>query len=519
LRAFILLTLITAPTISPTRALLLAAEDQTSELDLSLKLTPDQIDQDLNQLTEIIHDRWAAANIGNPDYAAAIKDARRKGDQGLTVSDFTVEVQKIISLGADGHAVVIPFGQVMRQNPGYLPMVLNLCQGRYIAYAFDTQGDNVYWPERGYRTRLLRETHPYITKIDGLPVQQWIDAAKPFVSKGPEHAVQWRCLETLGHGAVHFFRNRLDLPQRDRVTVTLVSDHLLAEPLDLELPVAKHSTFPYKIPKPLHRILPGNIGYIWIRNTASGGAETVMEAMPKFRQTDGLIVDLRDNRGGSAVETLQILAAHLLHPQVPTRIIGAIVKNKTTRFKSGDGTVLDYNPALTPAERKTLDEFLPGFKPQWSPPPHQDPQWGYVMLCNPTAIEPNRPPYDNPRFPKTYHYAKPIVVMIDHHTFSGGEILAAGLRTFPNVTLIGEPTSAGAVSPAGVSVTLTQSGIRLSLGQKAFIQINGKPIDGHDAVQPDLRIDNDVDYYLQRRDRMLEKAIEILKNRTNSSRQ
>jgi len=374
-----LATLIIALPICSESPSLLAVEDQTPEVNLSLKLTPEQINPDLDQLAQILKDRWIVANIGNPDFDAAINDVRRKSAKGLTVAEFTIELQEIISLGSDGHAGVTPFGRLIRQEPGYLPFVMNLCQGRFIAYTFDSQ-PNVYLPRKRYRTRLLRDTHPYITKMDSIPIEQWIDKISPLVSKGPKHAVQWRCLAMFGFGTLPFFRDRLGLPQRDKVTVTLASDHPLAEPIDIELPLAKHQVFPFKIPKPHDRLLPGNLGYMWIRNTASGGAETVIKAMPKFRKTDGLIVDLRDNRGGNAFETLQILTAYLLDPKTSPRIVGASVSNKMARLGQGDGTVLASDPAMTSAERNTLNDFLPEFKLQWSPPANHEAQWGYVML-------------------------------------------------------------------------------------------------------------------------------------------
>ena len=72
-------------------------------------------------------------------------------------------------------------------------------------------------------------------------------------------------------------------------------------------------------------------------------------------------------------------------------------------------------------------------------------------------------------------------------------------------------TSASCNSPA--LFKLEKSGLDVMLGSDgAYVRTNGDFIDGK-GIQPDIVVPPDIDYYLGRRDRMLDTAIEVLKKK------
>jgi C-terminal processing protease CtpA/Prc len=88
-------------------------------------------------------------------------------------------------------------------------------------------------------------------------------------------------------------------------------------------------------------VLRGNIGYLnltafWRSNE---GAEVLSNAMRLLSRADALIIDMRENLGGSP-DTVIVLASHLLAPDVPLFEIvprsGSPTQFRTTKIESAD---------------------------------------------------------------------------------------------------------------------------------------------------------------------------------------
>jgi C-terminal processing protease CtpA/Prc len=56
------------------------------------------------------------------------------------------------------------------------------------------------------------------------------------------------------------------------------------------------------------------------------------------------------------------------------------------------------------------------------------------------------------------------------------------------------------------------SGLDVILSQSAFVRSDGTLLDGR-GVMPDVVVEPDADYYVGKQDRMLEKAIDVLKGK------
>ena len=137
--------------------------------------------------------------------------------------------------------------------------------------------------------------------------------------------------------------------------------------------------------------LPGNIGYIALGGFADmpGAKGTIDAAMELVSQTSSLIVDLRGNGGGDS-DTVDYLLAFFF-PK-PTEVTGAV-----QRIQGKDVAVHNFTSAAVGAPR-------------------------YV--------------------------GKPIYVLIDHSTISGGEMFAYDIKALHRGLVIGQ-VSAGAASGLG----------------------------------------------------------------------
>jgi hypothetical protein len=137
--------------------------------------------------------------------------------------------------------------------------------------------------------------------------------------------------------------------------------------------------------------LPANIGYLRLGGFADmpGAKGAIDAAMLLVSQTNSLIVDLRGNGGGDS-DTVDYLLGYFF-PK-PTEVTGAI-----QRKQGKDVLVHDFTPATVGVAR-------------------------YIR--------------------------KPIYVLIDHDTISGGEMFAYDISTLHRGTIIGQ-TSAGAAMGLG----------------------------------------------------------------------
>jgi C-terminal processing protease CtpA/Prc len=134
--------------------------------------------------------------------------------------------------------------------------------------------------------------------------------------------------------------------------------------------------------------LPGNVGYLRIDAFGPEGfaEEPIRAAMGVVAHTDALIIDLRENNGGSPA-TVALLASWLLGEQ-PVHLNTTVTRDTAAR------------------------------KEYWTRP----------QVAGATR----------------YGTSKPVYVLTSHGTFSGGEEFAYDMQAIRRATLVGETTGGGA---------------------------------------------------------------------------
>ncbi len=139
------------------------------------------------------------------------------------------------------------------------------------------------------------------------------------------------------------------------------------------------------------RRLPANIGYLKLRYFASDedGAALIDAAMEMLKDTDALILDLRENRGGGGVSDERLLG-HLSPTLLPMAVM---------HWRQADGSVVDEQRSVSVPESGSL------------------------------------------------YPTKPIFVLTARRTFSAAEEFAYNLKAVGRAILVGE-TTAGAANPS-----------------------------------------------------------------------
>ena len=245
--------------------------------------------------------------------------------------------------------------------------------------------------------------------------------------------------KTPGGGEVYPF-----YPQRHFRDRHSYSPFVVRKYFDKELKLSESSSMEYEK-------LPGNIGYLFISDFHEDYLVNEFPVVLEYlKNTIGLIIDIRQKRGGSLAN------------------VDAVV----TRF------------ITSPLE-------FPGF----------------IVLGEEWDLSPFQP-----KGPFTY--TNPVVVIINGSTFSAGELCTEILKQLPNITAIGDTTgggSAGGNSEPLQAVTeyYLPSGKMIDVGTVDIRRYDGLPWEWL-GIPPDIRIVQTEEDVLAGRDKQLEYAIEIL---------
>jgi carboxyl-terminal processing protease len=216
--------------------------------------------------------------------------------------------------------------------------------------------------------------------------------------------------------------------------------------------------FPWRKASFEYRELPGNIAYVALN---SFGSDNVVKAFDRnfdaIRKASGIIIDVRENGGGSSNYGYDIIA----------RLIGpdTILKTSTWRTR-------DYKPTFR--------------------------AWGRPETWHEGTHDDIKSRGDNP-------FLGPVVVLIGPNTFSAAEDFLVPLKFAHRATLIGSPSGGSTGQPLGIA--LFQCSARICTKWDRFP--DGTEFVGV-GVQPDIAIAPTIADIANSRDPALEKAQEFL---------
>lgn len=209
----------------------------------------------------------------------------------------------------------------------------------------------------------------------------------------------------------------------------------------------------------------GNIGYIAIKNTNPGNprelAEQFEQLVLAMMTTDGLILDLRANRGGKEPDFFYPGLAHLVRGTQEQRIFGNALRDP----ESSDRTRLVpihhlwgeemQMPPTSEAESRALWHFYRGTP------------WGKADVAPFPADSPD------------LSYDRPIIVLTGPNCVSGGDWLAQLFVKLPGFTLIGLDPAGSNMSGVTWRVELPEleESVLINLARIAQYYVDEQPID------------------------------------------
>jgi len=465
--------------------------DNYFQRDPNAALTVEAMHADLDQLKQLMTANFSYLQANSVDLNELFNKVKKGIDGPLNQTQFASRIQLIISHFIDGHAGVRKLSDGFEK--GYLPFMTTSIKGRIIAIRRDFSD-------------FVDKDYPYLSAIDGKPIEQWMKAVSIYVPKGSpqyQHLCQLNQLRYIQHS-----RSLMGLPMGKTLQVTMENEQ--GKKKTITLSVAKKKSFhhgvrPIDFSKPFKMLsmkkIEGNIAYFKILQMEPHAPEHIKKWMHQIKDTDGLVIDLRDNPGGTR-HALFSLFPYLMNKEDQPRILNVAKyrKSELTPDDCLESRMLyrENSPKLGEAKRKAIQAFKKTFRAEWQTPDGKFSDWHYMLVSKSDD-------------PSSYHYDKPVVVLMNDNCYSATDIFLGGIKGWRNVTLMG--TSSGGGSARSSKYELPLSGVKLKLGSMASFQPNGQLYDTR-GVSPDVVIHPTLDsLILHGDDNVLNAAVKAIQSK------
>ncbi|MGI9472667.1 MAG: S41 family peptidase [Rubripirellula sp.] len=447
-------------------------------------LTREQAIADINELQRRLKDQSSYVRRNRFDLELAFEALRRSIEEEVSVFELGESLQRLIARIGDCHARVdVPATDA---RASYLPFMLAETRDGIAALKFD-------------RSALVDADYPYVAAIDGVPIERWLDAAATFVANGSPQLVRNRSLSRVRR--IDQVRRQLGVSAAAQATVTLRSQDGI-ETRDHTVQLAERPSPAGRIPIARTRLLDDQIGYLRIEQMDNALEKTINKHMQEFRETRGLIIDVRDN-GGGRYGILRLMRGYLTPPDAQPYVTNIATYRKGKLFGRDH---LHYRPTFrenyegwNERQREAIRKAREQFRPEWNPPDELFSEWHYMVIEKTPGVG-------------QYHYDRHVVVLCNAGSFSATDGFLSCMADTPGVILLGGASGGG--SGATRRFTLPESGIRVALSSMASFRPNGRLFDGN-GVEVDIEMKPTISDFLGKSDTVRSKAIELIKSKEN----
>jgi hypothetical protein len=449
---------------------------------------------DIDELQRRLLDQSSYLTRLNFDYQRALSELRRSISEATQLARFVADVRKLVMQIGDCHASVQ--SGVSLPARGFLPLRAADSERGVAALKI-----NLDQP--------LDANCPYLESIDGQPLERWRDAAAKYVARGSRQLVRRRSLERLGD--IELLREELGVPPGEIVTIGLKSADGASHAVT-RLRVTNQEYAVAQVRLQATRLLPGNIGYIRVPAMDDRLVETAAAQITAFRNTKGLIIDVRENGGGNYGMMRGIYGFFVPDDASPhvTNIAAYRLSSQFTRDH------IEYRPTYradwagwNDQERASIRQAAAAFQPEWLPPQGKFSEWHYMILSRErsgrrtaaSAREPGSAARDY------FFYNKPVVVLSNPGSFSATDGFLNAFAALPQVTIMGEPSAGG--SGATRQFQLPKTRVIVAMSSMASFRPNGKLFDGN-GIEVDVAVEPTLEDFTSDADTVLARGIGVI---------
>ena len=430
---------------------------------------------DLESLEYNIKNSYSYANLKGVNYPLAIDAIIADLQTGISKRDLGIQVKRLLALFGDGHSRVSR--SKLKIDSLFLPFQIRKIEGKYIAVA---------------KNKIFNKEYPEMVSIDGFSMNTLQEKAGEMAAKGSPQFYENGSLTYLSYYG--FLQKQLNIKNsipkilftngKDTITTDVA---LVGRTEKGKLSIRKKSH---------HKLLTDNIGYIYLHkmDKKKDYQKWLQKAMDEFKNTEGIIIDIRGNGGGSRKPTYTLLPYFITSPKVINANALRINKELDPEINEPIGGLAarmaypEKSTHWTTEERKAIADFKNNFNPEWKLNKNKFSKWHY------SVVSPNNNYYNNPVF-----------VLMDSENFSASDIFLAAFKGSKNITLIGQKSGGG----SGFTRVnfFENSGLMYLLSSMASFQPNGQLYDGN-GVNPDIEIKETIENI--GKDIVLERTVKMI---------
>ena len=429
----------------------------------------------------------------NPD--AALDELIGTLEETVATQDLFYGLMKIVGEIGDRHARV-RWNDLKRDELG-IPFIMAPMDGKIIALQKELK-NNKY--------ELFQKKYPYLKAINSMPIQEFIES----IAWAYKYAPKYSKIHYATRERNYDFLLSTVFGKKDTYQFTFTNgtkDRTINLQLKNNPKRWRDQTYRpnLKDPQSLFKTVGKNIGYISLpamiaRDGKYGNLyRYVATKMHDYKDTDAIIIDLRNNGGGTR-EFLMQLAPYFLSPDAKPWVAN-VAKIRSDQMISEDmesmqGRYLyNYDSSLvTDADREAITSFMEDYKTDWEYNPKRFSDDFFMILRHDKGVD-------------HYYYDKPVYVLVNERSFSAASVFTTAVKGMGKIKIAGICTDGS--SGRSRKYDLNHSKINLKLSSMISFQRNGKTLDTN-GTEPDIVIPKDLDQVLGNRDSQLEKLIQYI---------
>jgi len=471
-------------------------------------LSKAQIEKDIAIVNDILQNKSAYQGLNGYDYRVDFENyLNTVNDKKITQFDFGLFLSKTIGKIGDRHSFIKDYDI---RDSLYLTLAFAPFKDKVLVVDFDREiKEYKFW----------NSEFPYLHSINKIPIQEILPKIHIGEILAPKDAYATNAIRDLRDIETIFRTLKIALP--NPLPITLSDNKGNKKEISVKLVDGKNraTLWDERFFKNTYRVkeeeyndkdfvkrffsLKNNVGYIQIgemleKESCPVFFDYLNEFMTEAKKSDALIIDVRDNGGGTR-DLIQELAGYFIHPDSiyavnATKQRGKIPLNKELKERL-QSRYLFSRDDLDIQEQNAVDKFKHSFEPMYDLSKEKFSEFHYYILNGQKVTK------------GKFHYNKPIYILANERSFSAASVLVSVFKNLPNIKIVGVNTDGS--SGNSERFELPSSELRGKISTMVSFQKNGKILDGI-GTEPDIKIERSLDQIFIKEDYQLNKLLEII---------
>ncbi|WP_180277258.1 S41 family peptidase [Chryseobacterium sp. 52] len=471
-------------------------------------LTKQQIHEDLEFLRKTLDEKSSYVYLNGYNFNSDFDHYLKTTGDFTQLEDFGLFLSKVIGKIGDRHSFVRGHKS---DDSLFLPFT----------YAWVNNNAVILKRTTNKEYEFLNSRFPYLKKIDGIPIENFLQKILPEEITAPRDAFFTRAVKKLRDIQKNYKTLNKTLPneipltlsdatsQKDTIiTVTPVGMKKMSSSWDekLEKPYIRTEYEDYNKPELFRQLfnIKDSIGYIHLpamvdREDAPLLFDEINSFMKSIRSNSkALIIDVRNNGGGSRDITYE-LAKYFIHPDSIyvvnlTKQRAPIPLPKEYKESLHSRNLFSFSE-LDKQEQRSATKYLKTFKPMYNLDNKKYSEYYFGVFNGKKLAN------------QSFYYNKPVYILANEKSFSAASVFVAVFKGIPNIKIAGITTDGS--SGNSERFELPNSEVSIKISTMVSFQKDGKILDGF-GTEPDIKIERDFNQVLWKSDTQIDRLRHLI---------